>query len=136
MAETSAPASQPSSRSGNAAFIFILVMVAFDMVAFGIIAPVLPDLIRQFEGGDFGRASDLTGYLLLVWNAMQFLFSPILGAWSDRIGWPPHHSSFLFWIRRRLHRDGPGSNASVAIHRAHYFGDHGLEYFDGFCLCH
>ena len=89
MAETTAPASQPSSRSGNAAFIFILVMVAFDMVAFGIIAPVLPDLIRQFEGGDFGRASDLTGYLLLVWNAMQFLFSPILGAWSDRFGRRP-----------------------------------------------
>src|SRR5215510_7602274 len=89
MAETTAPESQPSSRSGNAAFIFILVMVAFDIVAFGIIAPVLPDLIRQFEGGDFGRASDLTGYLLLVWNAMQFLFSPILGAWSDRFGRRP-----------------------------------------------
>ena len=89
MAETTAPASQPSFRSGNAAFLFILVMVAFDMVAFGIIAPVLPDLIRQFEGGDFGRASDLTGYLLLVWNAMQFLFSPILGAWSDRFGRRP-----------------------------------------------
>jgi len=89
MAETTAPASQPSSRYGNAAFIFILVMVAFDMVAFGIIAPVLPDLIRQFEGGDFARASDLTGYLLLVWNVMQFLCSPILGAWSDRFGRRP-----------------------------------------------
>src|SRR5215831_18124574 len=89
MAETTAPASQPSFRSGHAAFLFILVMVAFDMVAFGIIAPVLPDLIRQFEGGDFGRASDLTGYLLFAWNAMQFLFSPILGAWSDRFGRRP-----------------------------------------------
>jgi MFS transporter, DHA1 family, tetracycline resistance protein len=81
----------PSNASGpgGATFVFILVMVAFDMLAFGIIAPVLPDLIRQFEGGDFGRASDLTGYLLLVWNAMQFLFSPILGAWSDRFGRRP-----------------------------------------------
>ena len=74
---------------GRAAFAFILVMVALDMVAFGIIAPVLPDLIRQFEGGDFARASDITGYLLFVWNAMQFLFSPILGAWSDRFGRRP-----------------------------------------------
>ncbi|HKW63033.1 MAG TPA: TCR/Tet family MFS transporter [Candidatus Acidoferrum sp.] len=89
MAETSAPTKQSPSGSGNAAFVFILVMVALDMVAFGIIAPVLPDLIRQFEGGDFGRASDLTGYLLLVWNAMQFLCSPILGAWSDRFGRRP-----------------------------------------------
>jgi len=89
MPETTTPAPPPSSGPGGATFVFILVMVAFDMVAFGIIAPVLPDLIRQFEGGDFGRASDLTGYLLLVWNAMQFLFSPILGAWSDRFGRRP-----------------------------------------------
>lgn len=89
MAETNAPSPQPSSGRGSAAFVFILVMVALDMVAFGIIAPVLPDLIRQFEGGDFARASDLTGYLLLVWNVMQFFFSPILGAWSDRFGRRP-----------------------------------------------
>jgi DHA1 family tetracycline resistance protein-like MFS transporter len=86
MAETTTPAPPLSSGPGATAFLFILVMVALDMVAFGIIAPVLPDLIRQFEGGDFGRASHLTGYLLFVWNAMQFLFSPILGAWSDRFG--------------------------------------------------
>jgi DHA1 family tetracycline resistance protein-like MFS transporter len=89
MAETTPHTSPPSSGTGGAAFVFILVMVALDMLAFGIIAPVLPDLIRQFEGGDFARASDITGYLLLVWNVMQFLFSPILGAWSDRFGRRP-----------------------------------------------
>lgn len=90
MAETSqTPVTSSSPKPGGSAFIFILVMVALDMIAFGVIAPVLPDLIRQFEGGDFGRASDLTGYLLLVWNAMQFVFSPILGAWSDRFGRRP-----------------------------------------------
>jgi DHA1 family tetracycline resistance protein-like MFS transporter len=89
MPETTKTLPSPSSGPGSGAFLFILVMVAFDMVAFGIIAPVLPDLIRQFEGGDFGRASDLTGYLLFVWNAMQFLCSPILGAWSDRFGRRP-----------------------------------------------
>lgn len=81
--------SAPTAGRESAAFVFILVMVALDMVAFGIIAPVLPDLIRQFEGGDFARASDLTGYLLLVWNVMQFFFSPILGALSDRFGRRP-----------------------------------------------
>src|SRR5579864_4233491 len=89
MAETTSHTPQPSSGTGGAAFVFILVMVALDMLAFGIIAPVLPDLIRQFESGDFARASDITGYLLLVWNVMQFLFSPILGAWSDRFGRRP-----------------------------------------------
>lgn len=89
MAENHTSSSAPTTGRGSVAFVFILVMVALDMVAFGIIAPVLPDLIRQFEGGDFARASDLTGYLLLVWNVMQFFFSPILGAWSDRFGRRP-----------------------------------------------
>jgi DHA1 family tetracycline resistance protein-like MFS transporter len=89
MAENPNRSSTSSAGRESAAFVFILVMVALDMVAFGIIAPVLPDLIRQFEGGDFARASDLTGYLLLVWNVMQFFFSPILGAWSDRFGRRP-----------------------------------------------
>src|SRR5215469_3233561 len=89
MTETRTQAPPPSSGPGSAAFIFILVMVTFDFLAFGIIAPVLPDLIRQFEGGDFARASAITGYLLFAWNAMQFVFSPILGAWSDRFGRRP-----------------------------------------------
>src|SRR6058998_2551016 len=83
------PTATSTPRVGGAAFTFILVMVAFDMVAFGIIAPVLPDLIRQFEGGDFGRTSDLTGYFGFAWATMQFIFSPLLGAWSDRFGRRP-----------------------------------------------
>jgi len=75
-----------SSNSSKAAFYFILVTVSLDMIAFGIIAPVLPDLIRQFEGGDFGRASAMIGYFGFAWATMQFIFSPILGAWSDRFG--------------------------------------------------
>src|SRR5438552_13137790 len=85
---TSSTSSGPIAPS-KAAFYFILVTVAFDFLAFGIIAPVLPDLIRQFQGGDFARASAITGYLLFAWNAMQFLFSPILRASSDRFGRRP-----------------------------------------------
>ena len=83
------PTTTPAPTVGGAAFIFILVMVAFDFMAFGIIAPVLPDLIRQFEGGDFARASSITGYFGFAWATMQFIFSPILGAWSDRFGRRP-----------------------------------------------
>jgi MFS transporter, DHA1 family, tetracycline resistance protein len=77
------------TKPSRAALIFILIMVASDMIAFGIIAPVLPDLIRQFEGGDFARASDMIGYFGFVWATMQFIFSPVLGAWSDRFGRRP-----------------------------------------------
>jgi DHA1 family tetracycline resistance protein-like MFS transporter len=83
------PTTTPATSVGGAAFTFILIMVAFDFLAFGIIAPVLPDLIRQFEGGDFARASSITGYFGLAWATMQFIFSPILGAWSDRFGRRP-----------------------------------------------
>jgi len=79
----------PAPNVGRAAFTFILIMVAFDFLAFGIIVPVLPDLIRSFEGGDFARASAITGYFGFAWNAMQFVFSPLLGAWSDRFGRRP-----------------------------------------------
>src|SRR5258708_14195813 len=78
------PTTTPAPSVGTAAFTFILIMVAFDFQAFGIIAPVLPDLIRQFEGGDFARASSVTGYFGFAWATMQFIFSPLLGPWSDR----------------------------------------------------
>ena len=83
------PSSFASASRRRAAFVFILVTVALDMIAFGIIAPVLPDLVRYFEGGDFARASGMIGYFGLAWAAMQFLFSPLLGAWSDRYGRRP-----------------------------------------------
>jgi MFS transporter, DHA1 family, tetracycline resistance protein len=73
----------------RAAMVFIIVTVLLDFLAFGIIAPVLPDLIKQFEGGDIARASDMVGYFGLIWNLMQFFFLPVLGAWSDRFGRRP-----------------------------------------------
>ncbi len=86
---SSSPSFVVEKTPGRAAFSFILVMVTFDFLAFGIIAPVLPDLIRSFEGGDFARASAVAGYFGLAWATMQFIFSPLLGAWSDRFGRRP-----------------------------------------------
>jgi DHA1 family tetracycline resistance protein-like MFS transporter len=86
---TSSPNSGANESGSRAAFYFILVTIGLDSLAFGFIAPVLPDLVRQFEGGDFGRASAVTGYFGLAWATMQFIFSPILGAWSDRFGRRP-----------------------------------------------
>jgi MFS transporter, DHA1 family, tetracycline resistance protein len=78
-----------ASSGSRAAMTFIIVTVLLDFLAFGIIAPVLPDLIKQFEGGNIARASDMVGYFGLIWNLMQFMFLPVLGAWSDRFGRRP-----------------------------------------------
>jgi DHA1 family tetracycline resistance protein-like MFS transporter len=75
--------------ASRATFAFIIITVALDFLAFGIIAPVLPNLIIQFEGGDMAKAAAVTGYFAFAWATMQFLFSPVLGAWSDRFGRRP-----------------------------------------------
>src|ERR1700687_3458220 len=75
-----------SQQPGRAAFALIFVTVTLDFLAFGIIAPVLPNLIIHFEGGNIARAATMTGYFGFAWASMQFIFSPILGAWSDRFG--------------------------------------------------
>lgn len=83
-----APASSGTTGS-RATMLFIIVTVMLDFLAFGIIAPVLPNLIIRFEGGNIARASDITGYFGFAWNLMQFIFLPMLGAWSDRFGRRP-----------------------------------------------
>jgi len=71
---------------GSAAFIFIFITVALDMMAVGITVPVLPKLIIQFQEGDVARAAWYVGAFATLWAAMQFIFSPIIGAASDRFG--------------------------------------------------
>lgn len=86
----SLPASPTTQQEpSRAAFTFILVMVGLDFLSFGIIAPIFPDLIRSFVGGDFARTSTMLAYFGVAWATMQFIFSPILGAWSDRFGRRP-----------------------------------------------
>ncbi len=59
------------------------------MMAVGITAPVLPKLIIQFQQGDVARAAWYVGAFATLWAAMQFVFSPIIGALSDRLGRRP-----------------------------------------------
>ena len=82
-----APESIPPLR--QAAFAFIFVSVLLDMLALGIVIPVLPKLIEGFVAGDTARASEYVGLFGTVWALMQFIFSSVQGALSDRFGRRP-----------------------------------------------
>jgi DHA1 family tetracycline resistance protein-like MFS transporter len=71
------------------AFIFIFITVFLDMVALGIVVPVLPMLIKQFLNGNTADAAHIVGYFASAWALMQFLFQPIIGSLSDRFGRRP-----------------------------------------------
>jgi DHA1 family tetracycline resistance protein-like MFS transporter len=71
----------------NKALIVILSTVALDATGAGLIFPILPDLLVEVTGGrDIGL---LYGTMLAVYAVMQFVFSPVLGALSDRFGRRP-----------------------------------------------
>jgi MFS transporter, DHA1 family, tetracycline resistance protein len=79
-------ASGPPRR---AAFAFVFVTVLLDMLAIGIIIPVLPKLVVDFVGGNDAEGARIYGLFGTAWALMQFFFSPILGSLSDRFGRRP-----------------------------------------------
>ena len=77
----------PTNRRAALSFIFITVLL--DMLAFGIIIPILPKLISNFLHGDIARSSEYLGLFVTVFAVMQFFFAPVIGMLSDRFGRRP-----------------------------------------------
>lgn len=73
----------------GAAVIFIFVTILLDMLALGLIMPILPKLVESFVDNDTARAARIFGLFGTAWALMQFFFSPILGGLSDRFGRRP-----------------------------------------------
>jgi DHA1 family tetracycline resistance protein-like MFS transporter len=76
-------------RGRRAAATFIFFTVALDMLALGMIAPVLPRLIASFLNGNTASAAQMLGLFGTVFAVTQFFFSPVLGSLSDRFGRRP-----------------------------------------------
>lgn len=68
----------------NRPLIVIFVTVFIDLIGFGMIIPLNPYLAREF-----GADPLKVGLLMTVFSLMQFLFSPMWGALSDRVGRRP-----------------------------------------------
>ncbi|GLH81786.1 tetracycline resistance MFS efflux pump [Bradyrhizobium sp. SSBR45G] len=79
--------SPQAPRRGAVAFIFVTILL--DMLALGLIMPILPKLIESFVGNDTAHAARIFGLFGTAWALMQFVFSPVLGSLSDRFGRRP-----------------------------------------------
>jgi DHA1 family tetracycline resistance protein-like MFS transporter len=89
MTETQPANETPSPARHAPAFVFVFITVLLDMLALGTIIPVLPKLVVDFLGGDTARAAQIFGVFGTAWALMQFVFSPVQGALSDRFGRRP-----------------------------------------------
>jgi DHA1 family tetracycline resistance protein-like MFS transporter len=86
---TSSPSNPVTGKRATSGFIFVFITITLDMLALGMIVPVLPNLLKDMTGGDVGEAAHMIGIFGLFWALMQFISMPILGALSDQIGRKP-----------------------------------------------
>ncbi len=89
MSGPSSEAAVEAPAPRNAAVAFIFVTILLDMMALGVVIPVLPKLIESFVDNDTASAARIFGLFGTAWALMQFLFSPVLGGLSDRFGRRP-----------------------------------------------
>ncbi len=69
-------------KKPSQAIIFSTVFI--DLIGFGIVLPLLP-----VYSSKFGASAFMVGVLMASYSLMQFLFAPLWGAWSDRVGRRP-----------------------------------------------
>jgi DHA1 family tetracycline resistance protein-like MFS transporter len=80
------------------AFAFIFVTAVMDVLALGVMIPVLPNLVKVLAGGDYATASLWNALFGATWGFMQFVCSPIIGMMSDRFGRRPVLLTSIFGL--------------------------------------
>ena len=80
---------QNTKKKSVNGFNFVFLTVTLDMLAIGLLIPILPNLVNSFTGGDVSKAAELNGWFAMLWASSQFMFMPISGAMSDHFGRKP-----------------------------------------------
>jgi DHA1 family tetracycline resistance protein-like MFS transporter len=75
--------------SKKAAIGFIFITLLIDVMGWGLIIPVMADLIAQLKHIPVNEASTYGAFLLSIFAVVQFLFAPVMGNLSDRYGRRP-----------------------------------------------
>jgi DHA1 family tetracycline resistance protein-like MFS transporter len=91
-------ATKDSPRTNRSAIVFVFLTVCIDAIGFGIIIPVLPDLIAEVSNTTISGAALWGGYLSFSYAVMQFAFGPAIGNLSDRYGRRPVLLVSLFML--------------------------------------
>lgn len=68
----------------GSSLLIIFLVVFIDLVGFGIVIPILP-----YYAQSFGASAWQLGWLMAIYSLMQFVFAPVWGRISDRIGRRP-----------------------------------------------
>lgn len=76
-------------KSQKKALLFIFITILVDVIGIGIIIPIIPELIMELTGEPNYQAVIYGMWLTVAFAGMQFLFSPVLGEISDRVGRRP-----------------------------------------------
>ncbi|MEM6736353.1 MAG: TCR/Tet family MFS transporter [Bacteroidota bacterium] len=76
-------------QNKKAALGFIFVTVLIDLVGIGLIIPIVPELIIELTHKSVSEAAFIGGLLTATYAIMQFIFAPILGGLSDKLGRRP-----------------------------------------------
>ncbi|MFT5996677.1 MAG: DHA1 family tetracycline resistance protein-like MFS transporter [Glaciecola sp.] len=78
-----------NSKQRTNATRFVLLTVFVYSMGFGIIMPILPELIMELEGVSLSRATLIGGFIASAYAVFQFLFGPMVGNLGDRFGRRP-----------------------------------------------
>lgn len=69
--------------------VFIFITRLIDSIGFGIVMPVLPQLLLDLGAPDLASAARTAGVLLVIYALLQFMCGPLIGNLSDRFGRRP-----------------------------------------------
>jgi MFS family permease len=119
------PPATPVAASNRSALFIVFLVVFIDLLGFGIVLPLLPLFGEGYvealiPGGKERAGGAILGLLMASFSAMQFIFSPIWGRISDRVGRKPILligllASVVFYALFGHACDLPATQASLAL---------------------